>query len=54
MIRGDAITLYIHPENTLPMRNLDQFGMKRHWILEVHLVDEERQYGAFFEELLTL
>ena len=26
----------------------------RHWILEVHLVDRERQIGGFYEELLTL
>jgi Xaa-Pro aminopeptidase len=53
-IIGDKITLYIHPENHQPLRALDQFGRRRHWILEIHLVDREKRYGAFFEELLTL
>ena len=53
-IIGDRITLYIHPDNHQPLRALDQFGRRRHWILEMHLVERDRQYGAFFEELLTL
>ncbi len=53
-IIGDKISLDIHPENHQPLRAPDQFGRQRHWILEIHLVDKEKQYGAFFEELLTL
>jgi Xaa-Pro aminopeptidase len=53
-IIGDKISLYIHPENHQPLRAPDQFGRQRHWILEIHLVDKDKQYGAFFEELLTL
>jgi Xaa-Pro dipeptidase len=53
-IIGDKISLYIHPENHQPLRAPDQFGRQRHWILEIHLVDKEKRYGAFFEELLTL
>ncbi|HEX5296387.1 MAG TPA: hypothetical protein VFW50_05320 [Streptosporangiaceae bacterium] len=32
----------------------DANGQACHWILEVHLVDRERQIGGFFEELLDL
>jgi Xaa-Pro dipeptidase len=53
-IAGDKVTLYIHPESPLPMRSLDERGRKRHWILEIHFVDRERQIGGFFEELLTV
>lgn len=37
-----------------PMRRPDREGKITHWILEVHLVDRERQIGGFYEELLTL
>lgn len=53
-IPDDRFTLYIHPENHAPLRSPDKSGRRRHWILEIHLVDRERRYGAFFEELLTL
>ena len=53
-IDGDRITLYIHPENHQPLRSLNAEGRQRHWILEMHLVDKEKRYGAFFEELLTV
>lgn len=36
------------------MRSLDKKGHKRHWILEMHLVDRERQIGGFMEQLLTV
>lgn len=50
----DKVTLYVHPGSTLPMRSLDEKGQKRHWILEIHFVDRERQIGGFFGELLTV
>jgi Xaa-Pro dipeptidase len=53
-IAGDKVTLYVHPESHLLMRSLDENGQKRHWILEIHFVDRERQIGGFFEELLTV
>lgn len=53
-IDGDRITLYIHPENHQPLRSLNAEGKQRHWILEIHLVDKGKRYGAFFEELLTV
>ncbi|WP_373531551.1 M24 family metallopeptidase [Vampirovibrio sp.] len=51
-ILGDDALHYIHPENHTLMSNPDQFGNPRHWILEIHLVDKERRFGGFFEQLL--
>jgi hypothetical protein len=31
----------------------DASGNKRHWILELHFVDREKQIGSFFEQLLV-
>lgn len=53
-IAGDKISLYIHPDNHLPIRSVDKQGRQRHWILEVHFVDRAREIGGFFEQLLTL
>jgi Xaa-Pro aminopeptidase len=53
-INGDEIEWYITPGSTLPMRRLDRSGRRAHWILEIHLVDRERQIGGFHEELLDL
>lgn len=53
-ISGDKITLYVHPDSNLPMHSLDERGQKRHWILEIHFVDRNREIGGFFEELLTI
>jgi len=53
-IDGDRVTFYITPGNTLPLRRTDASGNLYHWILEIHLVDREREIGGFFEELLTV
>jgi Xaa-Pro dipeptidase len=53
-IADDKVTFYVHPENPLPMRSIDENGEKRHWILEIHFVDREREIGGFYEELLTV
>lgn len=53
-IAGDKISLYVHPQNDQLMRSLDAKGRRRHWILEIHFVDRERQIGGFYEELLTV
>lgn len=53
-IPEDKVSLYIHPESHLSMRSLDDKGYMRHWILEIHFVDKERQIGGFYEELLTV
>ncbi len=51
---GECAENYICPDNNRPMRDPDINGNPRHWILEIHLVNQERQYGAFYEQLLTL
>jgi Xaa-Pro aminopeptidase len=53
-ILGDEVENYIHPENHQKMRDPDAQGNIRDWILEVHFVNRERQFGGFFEQLLTL
>lgn len=53
-IAGDKVSLYIHPESNLKLRSTDEKGQLRHWILEIHFIDRERQIGGFFEELLTV
>ena len=54
MLPGDRDASYITPGNDEPMRRLDPSGRVTHWILEVHLVDRERCFGGFHEQLLTL
>ncbi|MCF3961863.1 M24 family metallopeptidase [Streptomyces fuscigenes] len=53
-INGDEIASYIAPGSDRPMRRPDARGRSCHWILEVHLVDQERGFGGFYEELLDL
>ena len=45
---------YIHPENHTDMFGPDKSGKPREWILEIHLVDREREIGGFFEQLLSV
>jgi Xaa-Pro dipeptidase len=45
--------LYVHPGNQSDMFLPDAQGNPRHWILEIHFVDREKQIGGFFEQLLT-
>lgn len=51
---GERLESMITTANTRPMRRTDPHGRVGHWILEVHLVDRERQIGGFYEQLLTL
>jgi Xaa-Pro dipeptidase len=53
-IAGEDIESYIAPGSDQPMRRTDRRGRDCHWILEVHLVDRDRQIGGFYEELLDL
>lgn len=53
-IEGADMESYITPANDTPMRRTDTAGRRCHWILEIHLVDREREFGGFYEELLTL
>jgi Xaa-Pro dipeptidase len=53
-IAGDKKECYIALSNHWPLRRLDSRGSVCHWILEVHLLEEQHRFGAFFEQLLTL
>jgi Xaa-Pro dipeptidase len=53
-IAGDESDCYITAGNDLVMRRADRTGRTCHWILEIHLVDEGRQFGGFYEQLLDL
>jgi Xaa-Pro dipeptidase len=44
----------IRHANSIPLREPDQKGAPRHWILEIHFIDRAREIGGFFEELLTV
>ncbi|MDA9330304.1 aminopeptidase P family protein, partial [bacterium] len=46
-------TNYIHRENHSNMFGLNKKGEKKHWILEIHFVDKEKEIGGFFEQLLA-
>ena len=51
---GDKDRSRIAPANDRPMRGVDSAGNVAHWILEVHLVDRQREIGGFHEELLDI
>jgi Xaa-Pro aminopeptidase len=51
---SDPRRFSIRHGNDVSLREPDSEGRARHWILEIHFVDRERQIGGFFEELLTL
>ena len=53
-ISGTAVTSYIAPGSTTPMRRLDPTGRACHWILEIHLISREHSFGGFFEQLLDV
>jgi Xaa-Pro aminopeptidase len=53
-MEGGRLDSLICASNDRVLRGLDPSGRVAHWILEVHLVDRDRQIGGFFEELLTL
>jgi len=51
---GDSTRFSIRSGNPTSLREADDKGAARHWILEIHFVDRSRQIGGFFEELLTV
>ncbi|MBU7314347.1 M24 family metallopeptidase [Paenibacillus oleatilyticus] len=53
-IQGEDVENYIHPDNNIPMRDPDQNGRPRDWILEIHFIDRELEIGGFTEQLLTV
>jgi Xaa-Pro dipeptidase len=52
LIPGNKVQQRIAPDNHKRMRDPDDNGRERHWILEIHLVDEARGFGGFYERLL--
>ena len=50
----DPDALRIRHGNAISLREPDERGHPRHWILEIHFVDRRREIGGFFEELLTV
>lgn len=44
---------HISPENPDRLRDPDGLGQKRHWILEIHLVDPSGTFGGFYERLMV-
>jgi Xaa-Pro dipeptidase len=50
----DPKHLSIRHGNSISLREPDEKGAARHWILEIHFIDRAREIGGFFEELLTL
>lgn len=53
-IPNDMISFYITEGNDSSMQSVDKNGHRRHWILEVHLVDRQLEIGGFMEQLLTV
>lgn len=51
-IPGDKDLYRISADNPSRMRDPDASGQQKYWILEVHLVDQSRQWGGFYERLL--
>ncbi|OCX52695.1 aminopeptidase [Mucilaginibacter sp. PPCGB 2223] len=49
----DDLGLDIHPDNHAGILQNDPEGKPRHWILEIHFVDREKNIGGFFEQLLN-
>lgn len=43
---------HISPENPEKLRNPDGLGQRRHWILEIHLVDPSEDFAGFYERLM--
>jgi Xaa-Pro aminopeptidase len=51
---GGRLDSLLCADNRRRLRGPDPSGRVAHWILEVHLVDRDREIGGFYEELLTL
>jgi Xaa-Pro dipeptidase len=51
---ADERRFSIRHGNDQRLREPDDKGLARHWILEIHFVDRVKMIGGFFEELLTL
>jgi Xaa-Pro aminopeptidase len=51
---GKTKRFSIRHGNDVALREPDENGNMRHWILEIHFVDRVRRIGGFLEELLTV
>jgi Xaa-Pro aminopeptidase len=51
---GEKVASHIAPGNPGRLNDPYLSGAKRHWILEIHLIDRARQIGGFYEQLLTV
>lgn len=51
-VPGEREIHRIAPSNPKRMRDPDDNGLARNWILEIHLVDKTRSWGGFYERLL--
>jgi len=49
---GDRALRWIFPGNVTRMRDPDAAGRRKYWILEIHLVSQDRSFGGFYERLL--
>jgi Xaa-Pro aminopeptidase len=49
---GDRALRWIYPQNVTRMRDPDAQGLRKYWILEIHLVSQDRSFGGFYERLL--
>lgn len=47
-----SLELDVHPTNHHDMFLPDAAGNKRHWILEMHFIDEKNKMAAYMEQLL--
>jgi Xaa-Pro dipeptidase len=50
---GDRDHYRISPDNKTRMRDPDGLGQTKYWVLEVHLADQSRSFGGFYERLLV-
>lgn len=53
-ILGETRVNYFHPENHELLSAPDILGAQRHWIYEIHFIDQELQIGGFYEQLLRM
>jgi len=51
---ADRKRFSIRHGNSISLREPDDAGRPRHWILEIHFIDRARQIGGFYEQLLTI
>ncbi len=52
VIPGNKVLNYLHPDNDSLMARPYPNGEERHWIYEVHLIDQQAGIGAFYERVL--